>query len=92
MYGLADYIADNYGECVRGPACYHAQDGCRHPGNSWLGRQCPHWRPVKAKDWEELRAEAAREPNQEPTKDDRQKDSQDPHRLDEGGTGFPGPQ
>jgi hypothetical protein len=50
MYDLADYIADNYGECVRGPQC--GRDGCLRTG--WLGRACPHWQPVKAKDWEEL--------------------------------------
>lgn len=88
MYDTADYIADNYGQCLRGPAC--GRDGCLRTG--WLGRACPHWQPVKAKDWDELRAEADREANTEPAKDDRDKDSQDAQRLDEGGTGLPGPQ
>ena len=54
MSDLSDYIADNYGECVRDTDCYFANDGCRKIG--WLGRACPHWRPVMARDWDELAA------------------------------------
>lgn len=46
---LADYIADNYGECARGSSdCYHG-GGCLKTG--WLGRACPHWRPVTDRDF-----------------------------------------
>src|SRR5258706_2811578 len=49
-YGLSDYIADNYGTC--------ALDGCRCIGTDriWLGRACPHWRPVEASTWGEFTA------------------------------------
>lgn len=49
---LADYIADNYGACDRGPSCR-----CLKPSSPWLGRACAHWQPVQAKTWDELRAE-----------------------------------
>ncbi len=45
--GLPDYIADNYGKCDLGTQCK-----CNR--NGWLGRRCEKWRPVKAKNWEEL--------------------------------------
>ena len=51
-YGIADYIADNYGECDRGADCYHGKDSRGRPNGclrlGWLGRKCPHWHPVKA--------------------------------------------
>jgi hypothetical protein len=46
---LASYIADNYGLCVLEP--------CRCLKDGWLGRGCPCWFPVKARNWAELQAE-----------------------------------
>ncbi len=52
---LADYLLDNYGECRRGnPHCGH--HGCRKTG--WRGRLCPHWSPLGATTWDELKARA----------------------------------
>jgi hypothetical protein len=56
---MADYLLDNYGECTRGADCYWGKDtrgkrnGCLLTG--WLGRKCPHWRPLGATTWDELR-------------------------------------
>jgi len=56
---LADYLLDHYGTCVRGPDCYwgvdrHSKfDGCLKTG--WKGRGCPHWRPLGATTYAELR-------------------------------------
>ena len=56
---LADYIADNYGTCARGSDCYWGTNvagklnGCLRVG--WRGRDCAHWRPVEARNWDELR-------------------------------------
>lgn len=49
---LPDYIADNYGECALA-GCYCLRKG-------WIGRACPHWKPVKARDWDELLVEMRR--------------------------------
>lgn len=63
MDDLAEYIANNYGVCDRGDDCFHGKDekghhnGCLYFTNPWLGRGCPHWKPVKAKNWEELAKE-----------------------------------
>lgn len=58
---LAQYLADNYGTCKRGPDCYWGKDargefnGCLKVG--WRGCGCPHWVPTTATDWNELKAE-----------------------------------
>lgn len=61
---LADYIAENYGTCDRDKPeqndCYWGKDalgrwnGCLR--TVWRGRRCPHWKPVAARTWDELRA------------------------------------
>lgn len=48
-YGEADYIADNYGQCAL------ATCACLQPHHPWLGRGCPHWRPVAARSMNEMR-------------------------------------
>lgn len=64
MSGDADYILDNYGECTRGADCYFGKDaqgrdnGCRKIG--WIGRYCPHWKPLGSTSWEELRDAGAK--------------------------------
>lgn len=56
---LAAYIADNYGTCDRAADCYWGTDllghynGCLRVG--WSGVECPHWHPVEATTWDELR-------------------------------------
>lgn len=50
--GLADYLLDHYGSCVRGPECW-----CLKPeGPGWLGRACPDWRSFGARNYAELAA------------------------------------
>lgn len=56
---LATYIADNYGTCNRGSDCYHGTDsrgrfnGCLRIG--WRDVECPHWHPIEASNWDELK-------------------------------------
>ena len=50
--GLADFLLDNYGHCIRGAQCL-----CLRPGSVWLGRGCSSWRSVGATTYEELEAE-----------------------------------
>lgn len=47
MTELAEYIADNYGVCRVEPC------DCLRYG--WKGRMCRNWKPVEARNWEELR-------------------------------------
>lgn len=55
---VADYLLDNYGTCSRGADCYWGHDtmgrydGCLKTG--WIGRACPHWKPIGATTLEEL--------------------------------------
>lgn len=48
--GLAAYIADNYGRCIRS-VCY-----CRET-HVWHGTSCLHWQSVKAETWEQFAVE-----------------------------------
>lgn len=50
MTDLAAYLADNYGRCIAS-ICVCRRDG------KWLGTGCLHWKPVKAKTFEELKVE-----------------------------------
>ena len=47
---LRDHIANNYGTCLQSPCT------CLASGQ-WFGVICPHWSPVKAKDYQELAIE-----------------------------------
>lgn len=47
---VAEYLADNYGECIKLPDCE-----C-HKQHVWLGRRCANWKPIGARSWEELKA------------------------------------
>lgn len=49
---LAAYLLDNYGTCKLGAAC-NRPPGCLKLG--WIGRACPHWQPLGARTYEELR-------------------------------------
>lgn len=51
---IAAYLLDNYGSCDIGPACYFK--GCR--ATEWIGRDCPHWRPLGVPTLDELRKAA----------------------------------
>jgi len=44
---LADYLLDHYGICTQFP--------CVCLRGRWQGRACPHWHPIGATTWEELR-------------------------------------
>ena len=52
MSDLANYLLDHYGTCdLEG-------DDCLHIGNNaqpWIGRLCPHWTPLGATTWQQLR-------------------------------------
>lgn len=56
---LADYLLDYYGTCDRDEDCYWGKDqlgrpnGCLNVG--WKGRGCPHWKPLGATTYEELK-------------------------------------
>jgi hypothetical protein len=43
---LEEYIADHYGICIA--------DVCKCLKTGWMGRNCDNWRPVNAKNWDEL--------------------------------------
>jgi hypothetical protein len=36
-----DYFLDMYGTCDLGRKCHELK-----PGVEWLGRACPHWKPL----------------------------------------------
>lgn len=51
---LAVYLADNYGRCELEPClCRKAVNDGKH---EWLGCVCGHWKPTKARNWNELKA------------------------------------
>ena len=49
---LPDYVADNYGEC--------SLERCACLRTGWTGRGCQNWKPVQARDWDELLVEMRR--------------------------------
>lgn len=57
MTDLAEYLLDNYGTCELEAGCYWCP-GCLK--NGWLGRACPHWKPLGVTTWEELRERTQR--------------------------------
>lgn len=47
---LRQYLADNYGHCALGTNCE-----CLKSRREWLGTLCPHWQPLGAMNWEDLK-------------------------------------
>jgi hypothetical protein len=48
---LAEYIQNNYGECLM----VSAGKSCACIKHGWIGKGCHSWKPYEASTWEEVR-------------------------------------